>query len=230
MSSNCGSALNSSQVNVFGFSTNPPISRRQSFNTISGLMPRSRIGKPWVRCWPGGRRSVERPSRTGGFSLAAILRAQRSLRSTKLGLGVAMVRDYKTTGQQDDEVANRTLVVSSPVVLLFHRLPARFELLDGVAQFGGPLVKLLRNCAFHLALHDLEFAERPFRAHFLEPFLEKRDLATFRRKLRKIRFLEKLYDGVAPSLNFAHGVGKFSFMEQERSFRPCVHHQHVGPK
>src|SRR6478672_6000852 len=101
MSSNCGSALNSSQVNVFGFSTNPPISRRQSFNTISGLMPRSRIGNPWVRCWPGGRRSVERPSRTGDFSLAAILRAQRSLRSTKLGLGVAMVRNYETTGQQD---------------------------------------------------------------------------------------------------------------------------------
>src|SRR5205807_2076210 len=40
----------------------------------------------------------------------------------------------------------------------------------------------------------------------------------------------ELYDGVAPSLNFAHGVSKFSFMEQERSFRPCVHHQHVGPK
>src|SRR5438876_10126589 len=89
-SSNCGRALNSSQVNVFGFSTNPPISRRQSFNAISGFMPRSRIGNPWVRCWPGGRRSVERPSRTGGFSFAAILRAQRSLRSTKLGLGVAM--------------------------------------------------------------------------------------------------------------------------------------------
>src|SRR5205823_11768402 len=106
MSSNCGRALNSSQVNVFGFSTNPPISRRQSFNAISGLIPRSRIGKPWVRCWPGGRGSVERPSRTGGFpgrsgdfSLAAILRAQRSLRSTKVGLGVATatrLQDYRT--------------------------------------------------------------------------------------------------------------------------------------
>src|SRR5438477_2102306 len=101
-SSNWGRALNSSQVNVFGFSTNPPISRRQSFNAISGLMPRSRIGKPWVRCWPGGRRSVERPSRTGDLSLPAsgperptprraILRAQRSLRSTRLGLGVATI-------------------------------------------------------------------------------------------------------------------------------------------
>ena len=63
-----------------------------------------------------------------------------------------------------------------------------------------------------------------------EPFFQKRDFAAFRRKLREIRFLEKLYDGVAPPLNFAHGVGKFSFMEQERSFRPCVHHQHVGPE
>src|SRR5947208_4951434 len=73
-------------------------------------------------------------------------------------------------------------------------LPARFELLDGVAQFGGPLVKLLRNCAFHLALHDLEFAKRPLRAHFRKPFFQKRDLAAFRRKLRKSRLLEKLYD------------------------------------
>src|SRR6267378_7663783 len=87
---------------------------------------------------------------------------------------------------------------------LINRLPARFELLDGVAQFGGPLVKLLRDCAFHLALHDLEFAERPFRTHLLEPFFEKRDLTAFRRKLREIRLLEKLYDGVASSLNFAH--------------------------
>src|SRR5437667_7852954 len=98
-SSNGGRALNSSQVNVFAFSTNPPISRRQSFNAISGLMPRSRIGKPWVRCWPGGRRSLGRgPSRAGGFArrsgdfpLPEIFRAQRSLRSIRLGLGVAMI-------------------------------------------------------------------------------------------------------------------------------------------
>ena len=100
------------------------------------------------------------------------------------------------------------------MVLLFHRLPARFELLDRVAQLGGPLVQLLRNRRFHLALHDFEFAAWTFRAHFLEPFFQKRDLTAFRRKLRKIRLLEKLYDGVAPPLNFAHGVGKFSFMKQ----------------
>src|SRR5438067_13655946 len=64
-SSNCGSALNSSQVNVFEFSTNPPISRHQSFNTISGSLLRSRIVNHWERCSAGGRRSVEGPSQGG---------------------------------------------------------------------------------------------------------------------------------------------------------------------
>src|SRR5207253_7141247 len=50
------------------------------------------------------------------------------------------------------------------------------------------------------------------------------------RKLGEIRLLEKLYDGVAALLNLAHGVSKFSFMEQERSFRTRIHHQHVGPE
>src|SRR5207237_9912900 len=81
-----------------------------------------------------------------------------------------------------------------------------------------------------ISLQYHEFSVLPFRTHRIEPFFQKRDLATFRCKLREIRLLEKLYDGVASSLNFAHGVGKFSFMEQERSFRPCVHHQHVGAK
>src|SRR5205085_11230128 len=57
---------------------------------------------------------------------------------------------------------------------------------------------------------------------------QKRDLAAFSRKLGEIRLLEKLYDSVAAPLNLAHGVRKFSFMEQKRSFRPCVHHPHVG--
>ena len=55
--------------------------------------------KAGVRCWPGGRRSVERsPSRTGGFpgrigdfSLPDIWRAQLSLRSIRLGFGVATI-------------------------------------------------------------------------------------------------------------------------------------------
>ncbi len=141
-SSNCGRALNSSQVNVFGFSTNPPISRRQSFNAISGLMPRSRIGKPWVRCWPGGRRSLERgPSRTGGFpgwtsgfarrtgdfALPDIFLAQRSLRSIRLGLGIATIGiltadhadcadflqlDKKTTRLRDNKTGQRSATTS----------------------------------------------------------------------------------------------------------------------
>src|SRR5205085_2523260 len=75
-----------------------------------------------------------------------------------------------------------------------------------------------------------EFAEGPFRAHLLEPFFQKCDLAAFSRKLREIRLLEKLYDGVAALLNFVHGIGKFSLMKQERSFGTRVHHQHVGPE
>src|SRR5438552_15658506 len=88
-SSNCGRALNSSQLNIFGFSTRPPISRRQSARAISGLIPRSRIGKPWVRCWPGGRRVRAGLAIAREVRALLILRAQRSLRSIKLGLGDA---------------------------------------------------------------------------------------------------------------------------------------------
>jgi hypothetical protein len=52
----------------------------------------------------------------------------------------------------------------------------RFEHSDGVAQFGGALVKFLRNGRFHLAFHHFQLRKRPFRTHFLQPFFQERDL------------------------------------------------------
>ena len=52
----------------------------------------------------------------------------------------------------------------------------RLQKFDRVAQFRCAFVELLGNSGFHFALHDLQLRERPFRFHFFQPFLEKRDL------------------------------------------------------
>jgi hypothetical protein len=107
---------------------------------------------------------------------------------------------------------------------------AGLQQLDGVAQFGGAFVHFLGDRAFHFALHDLQFRERTFGAHFLEPFVEKVDLGTFRRELGKIRALEKIRDRVAPALNLAHRFREFSLAEQNGRPGTRIHHQHVRPE
>src|SRR5882757_1111986 len=57
--------------------------------------------------------------------------------------------------------------------------------LDRVAQLRGALVELFCNRSFHLAPHDLQLGKRASGFHFLEPFVEKRDLGTLRHQLRK---------------------------------------------
>src|SRR4029077_14331887 len=55
-----------------------------------------------------------------------------------------------------------------------------------VAQLRGALVKLLCNRGLHLALHDLQFGKRALCPHFVEPFVEKRDLGALRYQFRKV--------------------------------------------
>src|SRR3954463_13016736 len=74
---------------------------------------------------------------------------------------------------------------------------ALLQELYGVAQLGRALVELARDGDFHFALHDLELGERPLRAHFLQPLLEKRELGTFLGQLREVRLLEELLNVVA---------------------------------
>ena len=107
---------------------------------------------------------------------------------------------------------------------------SRFQLVDGVAQFGGALVEFLGDRGFHFALHDLEFRAGTFGADFIEPFLKEMDLRTFRGQLGKVRFLKEFNDGVAPAPDLGDRVGKFSLPEENGSLGPGVHHQDVGAK
>src|SRR5262249_3360657 len=108
------------------------------------------------------------------------------------------------------------------------RFFSRFQLCDRVAEFGGALVKLFRDCSFHFPLHDLELGARTFRADFIQPFFQEMDLGAFRSQLGKARLLEKVGDGVAPTPDFSDRLLKFSVLQENRSLGPGVHHQHIG--
>src|SRR6267143_815634 len=107
---------------------------------------------------------------------------------------------------------------------------SRFELIDGVAQFGGAFVEFLRDRGFHFALHQLEFGARTFGADFIEPFFQEMDLGTFRGQLGEVRFLKELGNRVAPAPDLGDRFRKFSLPEENGSLGPGVHHQDVGTK
>src|ERR1700730_2088495 len=78
-SSKRGSRDNSSKKTLIGSSTSPLSSRDHSASETSGWIPRSRTGKPLVKCCPGGSRSLDR-LRTRELCPAIFL-SHRSLRS-----------------------------------------------------------------------------------------------------------------------------------------------------
>src|SRR5436309_10147585 len=106
----------------------------------------------------------------------------------------------------------------------------RLEQLDGVTQFRSTLVEFLCNRSFHLALHDLQLRKRTLRLHFLEPFVEKRDLRAFRHQLRKIGLLQEVHNRLATALDLGYGLGKFSLAEKNGCLGARIHHEHVRPE
>jgi hypothetical protein len=107
---------------------------------------------------------------------------------------------------------------------------SRFQLVDGVAQFGRAFVKFSRDRGFHFALHDLELGARTFGADFIEPFLQEMDLGAFPRELGKIRFLKEFDDRITPAPNLNDRFRKSPLREKNGSFGAGVHHQDVGTK
>ena len=107
---------------------------------------------------------------------------------------------------------------------------SRFQLIDGVAQFGRAFIEFFRDRGCHFALHDLKLGARTFGADFIEPFLQEMDLGTFRRQLGKIRFLKEFGDRITPAPNLNDRFRKSPLREENGSFGAGVHHQNVGTK
>src|SRR5438105_9682173 len=101
---------------------------------------------------------------------------------------------------------------AEPARTALHRPLGCLKHPDGVAQFRCAFIELARDRAFHLALHNFEFSQRPLGPDLVQPFFQESDFTALTRQFGEVGTLEEFDNGIATLLDFMHAITKLSFV------------------